>query len=137
MENHITNLEELHNNIEILNKAVELFNKKDGSYYIDSIFQFIQSYNNIITQLDLIHQVALLNILGTFSLIFILFSILIIFCGDYLIQRFELEMKYPKLAKWIQLRRKIKNYSLLWNLFLASTIIIIILIVNISVFFII
>ena len=132
VETHVNNLDELNNNIEILNKAIELFNKKDSSHFLDSISQF---FNQLITQLDLLHQVALMNILGTISLIFISYSIGIIYYGDYLIQRFELETKYPKLAKWIQLRRKLKNYSLLWNLFLASTVIISMLIVNILIFF--
>ena len=135
VDNHGNNLDELNNNIEILNKAIELFNKKDSSHFIDSISQLFQSFNQLITQLDLLHQVALMNILGTISLIFISYSIVIIYYGDYLIQRFELETKYPKLAKWIQLRRKLKNYSLLWNLFLASTVIISMLIVNILIFF--
>lgn len=41
-----------------------------------------------------------------------LISIIFIFYGDYLIRRFDLENKYPKLAKFIQLRRKFQNYYL-------------------------
>ena len=39
-------------------------------------------------------------------------SIILVLYGDYLIKRFDLENKYPKLAKFIQLRRKLQNYYL-------------------------
>ena len=39
-------------------------------------------------------------------------NIILIIFGDYLIKRFDLENKYPKLAKFIQLRRKLQNYYL-------------------------
>ena len=39
-------------------------------------------------------------------------SIILILYGDYLIKRFDLENKYPKLAKFIQIRRQLQNYYL-------------------------
>ena len=39
-------------------------------------------------------------------------SIILILYGDHLIKRFNLEVKYPKLAKIIQLRRKLQEYYL-------------------------
>jgi hypothetical protein len=40
-------------------------------------------------------------------------SIIYIFYGDYLLKKFNIEQKYPKLAKVIELRRKFQNYYLL------------------------
>ena len=40
------------------------------------------------------------------------FNIILVLYGDYLIKRFDLENKYPKLAKFIQLRRKLQNFYL-------------------------
>jgi len=43
-------------------------------------------------------------------------SIVFIFFGEYLIQRYEIEKKYPKLAKFIQMRRKFQKYYLILNI---------------------
>jgi len=47
-------------------------------------------------------------------------SIVFIFFGEFLIQRYDLENKYPKLAKFIQLRRKFQRYYLILNIFYIS-----------------
>jgi hypothetical protein len=39
-------------------------------------------------------------------------SIILVLYGDYLIKRFDLENKYPKLAKLIKIRRQMQNYYL-------------------------
>nr|YP_009504988.1 hypothetical protein [Lyophyllum shimeji]AWW14107.1 hypothetical protein [Lyophyllum shimeji] len=49
-------------------------------------------------------------------------SIIYIFYGDYLLEKFNIEQKYPKLAKIILLRKKFQRYYLLLNI---STIILI------------
>ena len=50
----------------------------------------------------------------TINIIFILY-------GDYLIKNFNLESRYPKLSKFIQLRRKLQSYylklSIIWIFF--------------------
>lgn len=45
-------------------------------------------------------------------------SIVFIFYGDILIKYFNLEVRFPKLAKFISFRRKLNNYALKYNLFL-------------------
>jgi hypothetical protein len=62
--------------------------------------------------------------LGALSILFFsqvmlacLISIIFVFYGDLLIKRFDLENKYPKIAKFIQLRRKFQQYYLLLNIF--------------------
>ena len=45
-----------------------------------------------------------------------LLSILFILYGDFLIRYFKLEERYPKLAKFIQIRRKLQNFSIKYNL---------------------
>ena len=40
------------------------------------------------------------------------YTVSIILYGDYLIKRFDLENKYPKLAKFIKIRRLLQNYYL-------------------------
>ena len=42
-------------------------------------------------------------------------SIALTIYGEYLIQKFDLESKYPKLAKFIAIRRKFQKYYLILN----------------------
>ena len=53
--------------------------------------------------------------------------------SNKLIIYFELENKYPRLAKLIQLRRKFQNYYIGWNISLAIVALIYIMFINISV----
>ena len=39
-------------------------------------------------------------------------TIIVILYGDYLIRRFDLVNKYPKIAKFIQMRQKLQQYYL-------------------------
>ena len=47
-----------------------------------------------------------------------LITIVFIYYGDMLIKYFNLEVKYPRLAKFISFRRKLNSYALKYNLFL-------------------
>jgi hypothetical protein len=47
---------------------------------------------------------------------FILFSLISIIYGDKLIIFFDLENRFPKIAKFIQIRRKFQQYYLLMNI---------------------
>ena len=72
----------------------------------------------------------------TKSYIFIfdcLFNIGIAYYGDYLIINYKLEEKYPKLAKWIKLRRKFQHYYIGLNLLLISIALLFVIYVNFTV----
>jgi len=51
-----------------------------------------------------------------------LITIVSTYYGDYLINKFDLVTKYPKLAKFIELRRKFQNYYFLSNVFFIAII---------------
>jgi hypothetical protein len=53
----------------------------------------------------------------------------------YLIQRYNLEVKYSKLAKFIQLRRKFQRYYLMLNIIYIGTIGIILYIFSLGLYF--
>ena len=80
--------------------------KKSG--FILSEFDF-KGFLASLTQVELLAFGGLL--LNTLILNYTLNIILILY-GEYLINRFDLENKYPKLAKFIQIRRKLQSYYL-------------------------
>jgi hypothetical protein len=59
---------------------------------------------------------ALSNLLFSQIILASVISIVFIFFGDYLITRFNLETKYPRLAKIIGLRKKFQKYYLIVNI---------------------
>ena len=75
-----------------------------------SFFSF--DFNEIINQLNQEEMLALCNLVFNQLILSNIIGITLIFYGDYLIKRFNLEIKYPKLAKLIQLRNKFKEFHL-------------------------
>jgi hypothetical protein len=68
--------------------------------------------------LDIFSKLALSLLFLNSAIISGLISIVFIFYGDYLINKFQLEIKFPKLAKIIQLRRKFQKYYLILSILL-------------------
>jgi hypothetical protein len=56
-----------------------------------------------------------------------------VYYADKLIIYFNLEVKYPKLAKWIQLRRKFQDYYLALNFIIIIIILLVVIYTNIFV----
>uniref|UniRef100_UPI0030FEF895 hypothetical protein n=1 Tax=Singerocybe alboinfundibuliformis TaxID=1346812 RepID=UPI0030FEF895 len=75
--------------------------------------------------LDAYSKIALSLLFFKSALISALVSIVFIFYGDYLINKYNIETRFPKLAKIILLRRKFSRYYLLWNSSLVLFIILI------------
>ena len=105
-----------------LSKILEEINKGSGntSKYLSDISEFLSS-------LTFDQCVAIVNVTGCIVIIISLISLFIIFYGNILIDRLQLEIKYPKISRFIQLRRKFQLYYSLIDFFLifivASTII--------------
>jgi hypothetical protein len=68
--------------------------------------EILPSFEN----LNGIGQFAFSLIMLNYVVLSSLTTLAFIFYGNYLISRFNLEVKYPRLAKIIQLRRKFQNY---------------------------
>jgi hypothetical protein len=96
-------------------------NSEDGeiskSFILSGIFEKFES-------LDTFSKLAVSLLLSKSVLVSSLISLAFIFYGDYLVERFNLETRYPKLYQIINLRKKFNRYYLILNI---STIIIVIL----------
>jgi hypothetical protein len=82
-----------------------------------SKFEWFESLNGI-------KKLAVCLILGKSVVLSALISIVFIFYGNILIDKYDLENKYPKLAKIIQLRQKFQKYYFKYYCFLILVIII-------------
>lgn len=74
-------------------------------------FFFFEKYES----LDLIGKLAIGFLIFKSTLVSALMSIIFIFYGDFLIKKYNIENRFPKLAKIIKLRRKFSTFYLIWN----------------------
>jgi hypothetical protein len=86
-------------------------------------------------KLDFMGKIALGLLLLNYVLISSLISIIFIFYGDYLIKNYQIEVKYPKLAKIISLRRKFQKYYLIMDSLIIISVILIEIIFCIAILF--
>lgn len=84
----------------------------------------IDSINNFVSNLTPLENLAVMHISASCIILFSLFSILSVFYGEFYIQKFNLETKFPRLAKFIQLRRKFQHYYILSEFILISLVLI-------------
>ena len=69
--------------------------------------------NDYLNSLSILEVSALFHILGSLLILITAFNILSVFFSNEIIKFFNLESKYPKLAKFFHLRRLFQKYNLL------------------------
>ena len=100
----------------------------DYSWRIDEIIPEIDMSN-------LTHSIAIVNFFGCLIILLCLITIISSIYGTKLILYLDLENKYPSLAKFIRLRIKFQNYTILFNFALLSFVLINQMIINLIVLF--
>jgi hypothetical protein len=124
--------EEIHNMYESVNNKFDSFiNKINTLLNSGNKSQYLDSLQNFFDGLNYEQNLAIVHISGSIFILFSLFTLISIFYGDKLIRFFDLENRFPKLAKFIQIRRKFQQYYLLINISLMIVILLLIIYVNI------
>ena len=120
-----------------INKRSELMNEvesicnNESIDFIDidksqrsTIFDF-ESLMTFIDSIDIFYRVALFLLFFKGIIISSTISIIFVLYGDYLLVKYDIEKRFPKLAKIIQLRRKLQRYYLIlaisWILIVSFT----------------
>lgn len=99
------------------------------------IYDFIEAYQRELSVMSSEQLGCLTNAIG-FIVVFSAFtSIVLILFGDYFISRFQLETRYPRLARFIQFRRKVNQYFLVYNIVFTYFMLISYICINIFMFF--
>ena len=102
-----------------------------SSIISDDWFDSYQKFMDSLSDEELLSMCHISFLVG---LLIICYNIVMIFYGDYIIKYFSLEIKFPKIASFIKLRRKFQLYYMTINIIIMILIIIILLIFNILVF---
>jgi hypothetical protein len=87
--------------------------KEKSDKILDNISDHLENINNFFINLTPEQNFALFNFSGTFVIFVTIINILFIFYGNKLIDYFNLEIRFPRLAFLINLRRKFQQYYLL------------------------
>ena len=83
----------------------------DDTSIFDNIIDILKDYSDFLTNLNYIDQVILINL---FALIIISQALITIVCinySQYIIERFQLETRFPKVAIFLRYRAKVQYLS--------------------------
>ena len=133
-----------HNNMNIVtensenNSIVEITHSSNYfSNLIPSSEDIFRNIPQFLDNLSLSQKGAVFHMSLCVTMLFCLFSLIIIFYGEYFITKYDLtgaKAKYPKLSKFIQLRRKFQNYYFIWNSIYILTCLLSIFFMNVFIF---
>lgn len=85
---------------------------------LNSLSSLIEKYRDFLSSLAVEQFCPLINLLGLIVIFSCLISISAIVYSDYFIKYLNIEAKYPRIAKFIQLRRKFQKYYFNFNFLL-------------------
>lgn len=91
-------------------------------------------FQDIFKNLSLVDLCILIDIIGILIIFSCVMSIIFAYYGNYLISKYTLDQKFPRLSKLINLRVKFQHYSIFINLFLIIVTLIILLLINLLTF---
>jgi len=120
---------------ELIDKIFEIINNSDSNSsnnYIQNIFDNI---NKILSTFDTIQLGAIGHISACISILLCIWHIFTLYYGEQLIIYFDLEKKWPKLAKFIQLRRKFLYFNIKINILIICIIVLYVLFVNVYILY--
>jgi hypothetical protein len=91
------------------------------------------NFNDFISNASTAELGAIGHISMSIAILFCLGSLVSVFYGDTLIIKFKLEERFPRLAKFIQLRRKFQQYYFLYNVIFIVLILLYVIYINLCV----
>lgn len=100
--------------------------KKSSMFNLDELLNSFESLSGI-------SKLVCTMIFSSSIILWCLFGIILNLYGNYLLDRFKLEEKYPKIALFINYRRKLSKYYIISNFLLIISMCLINVILGISI----
>jgi hypothetical protein len=120
---------------DINSELLELFNKIDDcvkNNLIDlDVFNQMQSYIN---NLNVFQTLALSHLFAIILIFLLLIDLMSIYFSDYLLEKFNIKNKYPRICKILEIRRKFQKFYLIKDLIIIIIILVALLYLNIMLF---
>lgn len=102
-----------------------IFNLKD----------FLHNYSEWLDTLNQDQLYAMFHILTSMTIFISLITIISVFYGDLLFNYFKIETRFPRFKRFFELRRKYRQFYILWHFTLICLVLIAIVVFNLYVFF--
>lgn len=119
-------------------KLVDFLKKSKENFSPSDIFEqyehFVENFKNYLSTLSIEQTFAFLHIIFFIVMIILVYNIAIVFYSELFIKYLSIDNKYPKFARFIEIRRKFQRYYMTWNLIVLLIILIILLLLNLLVF---
>lgn len=124
---------------ELIECALDLVNsggKNSSNHFMswETLSTVYSEVSEVIESLSQTQKGAVIHISFSVVILLCLFTLIGIFYGDLLIQYFKLETKFPRLARYLKIRRKFQQFYFAMNSLLIILILIFIIIFNVIVF---
>jgi len=134
-ENFVEIDENLDKAIESSEKLLEIFNRKSGNKvvgdeFLSEIMNILNDFNNYMYSLPIEQHVAMTTILGCFIICLSLMSILSVLFGNFIVDYFKIDERYPRLKKYFDLRLKLQRFYLILDFSIIIFVLIGIVIMN-------
>lgn len=102
----------------LTNNSPLLIDKPKESNVLGPLNELFTNYKEFLSHLTSEELACLFNSIGFIIIFFCTISLTSVYFGDKLLTRLNLEVRFPKISKYIKLRRQFQNYYLIWNLIL-------------------
>lgn len=103
-----------------MQKASKFLDNIDKNNLISTndVIELFKNINHHLSYLNTEQLGIIVHISGSLTILFCLCNIIFAMFGSKLIERFKLNIKFPKLAKLINLKQKMYTYTIIFNSFL-------------------
>lgn len=124
---------------EFVERILEMFDNggSNSSIYFapwDSLTNIYSEVYQVIDSLSQTQKGALIHISFSVVILFCLFTLIGVYYGEKFIQYFKLESKFPRLARYIDIRRKFQQFYFILNSLFIIFILLFIILFNVFIF---
>ena len=102
----------------------------DQSSVLGAFFEFKDFFSNELASLSSEQLCCLCNTMGFIMVFGGMVTVTSILFGQYLIDYFNLEKRYPKLARYLKLKQTLNKYYLIFNIIYIYLILILFIVLN-------
>lgn len=116
---------------DFIKELQDIINSNHKSELFDWLYALIDKYQTIVDNLSLEQLVALFNIFGYIMILSTITSLSILLIGEYLIEKFNLDTKYPKLSIYIRMKQKLNKHYLMFYIIILYLLVLLLIICNV------